>query len=301
MKNMPNNQVCFKISQDNPEPALDNFYIFDERHPHIDNYLKNIKEIKKLLITIQTLIEKKEQVKIVDKYFQELANTLNKYSNCSEFSCFINACDNTLNYAKADINLLKQITKKYFNKRILNETVPEEWVQAILDSNSGRKKGACGENKLIAILEKKGFKKVSVWEDFNKSRKCVARFSKSFDLKNVRKNLDIKIKTKKQNKKLDLLIKDNNKIFLLEAKHLNTGGGGQDKQISELIELLSLKETKKNIYYISFLDGNYSNILLGNNRNGDKIKQQRKEIIKYIKKNPNSFWVNTGGFLSLFK
>jgi len=301
MKNMLSNQNCFKVSQENPEPALDNFYIFDERHPRIKDYLKNTKEIKKLLTTIQILIEKKEQSKIIDKYFQELANTLNQYSNCSEFSCFINACDNTLDYVKSDFNLLKKIAKKYFKKRIIDETVPEEWVQAMLDSNSGRKKGTCGENKLISILENKGFEKVNTWEGFINSKKCVARFSKLFDLKNVRKNLDIKIKTKKQNKKLDLLIKEDNRIFLLEAKHLNTGGGGQDKQISELIELLSLKETKKYIYYISFLDGNYSNILLGDNRNGDKIKQQRKEIIKYIKKNPNNFWVNTSGFINIFK
>lgn len=214
---------------------------------------------------------------------------------------FYQRFDNTLDYAKADIKVLKQIARKYFKKRILNETVPEEWIQAILDSNAGRKKGACGENKLIFILEKSGFKKVNTWEDFNDNKKCVARFSKSFDLKNVRKNIDIKIKTKKQNKKLDLLIKNNGIIYLLEAKHLNTGGGGQDKQISELIELLSLKENKDNICYISFLDGNYSNILLGKDGNGDKIKQQRKEILRYLKKNPHNFWVNTKGFLEVLK
>ena len=46
--------------------------------------------------------------------------------------------------------------------------VPEEWIQAILDTNSSRKKGKCGENKLINILKKQDFIEVSSWDDFLK-------------------------------------------------------------------------------------------------------------------------------------
>jgi len=95
-----------------------------------------------------------------------------------------------------------------------------------------------------------------------------------------------------------LIIKVKNKILLCEAKHLNTSGGGQDKQISELIEILNLNE-KNGISYISFLDGKYSNILLGENGHGDKITTQRKEIKKYLANNPNNYWVNTAGFTRL--
>lgn len=301
MKNIKNNQHYFKISQKNLESALDDFYIFQEKNKDLDKYIKNTKEIKKYLITIKTLIDKKEKDFIVDKYFRELAHILNKFSNCSEFSSFINACDNVLSFVKNDFILLKEITKRYFKYRILNEYVPEEWIQAVLDNNSSRKKGVCGENKLISILTKNNFIIVNNWEDFYKNKKCVAKFSKKFNLKNVRKELKIKIKTKKQNKSLDLIIKYNNNIFLLEAKHLNTCGGGQDKQISELIELLTLKENNKNIFYISFLDGNYSNILLGEKGNGDKIKEQRIQINKYLKEQENNFWLNTAGFISLVK
>lgn len=298
---MQNNLHYFKISQKNLEPALDVFYIFQEKNKDIEKYVKNTKEIKNYLITIKTLIDKKEKNTVIDKYFVELAHTLNKFSNCSEFSCFINACDNVLDFVKKDFSLLKEITKRYFQHRILNEYVPEEWIQAILDTNSSRKKGACGENKLIDILINKNFKAIKTWEDFYKNKKCVARFSKKFSLKNVRKELKIKIKTKKQNKRLDLIIKHNNKIFLLEAKHLNTNGGGQDKQISELIELLTLKENNNNIFYLSFLDGNYSNILLSDKGTGDKINEQRVQIKKFLQKNKNNFWLNTAGFSSLFK
>src|SRR3989338_6875665 len=300
MKKIQNNLHYFKISQQNPEKILDSFYIFDEKHPQLNKYIANTKEIKNILITIRTLQKKNENKKIIKKYLLELSKTLGKFSNCSEFACFINACDSFLDLAKRDVILLEKIAQRYFDKRILNEAVPEEWIQAILDSNSGRKKGKCGEKKLLHILAKYGFSEVKTWEDFFNKQKCVAKFSKIFSVKNVRKNLGIKLAAKKQNKKLDLIIKTNGRIFLCEAKHLNTSGGGQDKQISELIEIISLKEQNKNISYVAFLDGSYSNVLLGIEDGGDKLTIQRKEIEKCLLSNSYNFWVNTAGFEALF-
>ena len=298
MKKIQNNLRYFDISKNNPEKLLDNFYVFDKKHPELDKYAKNTKEIKNILITIRTLQDKKEHPAVVDKYFLELSKVIGKFSNCSEFACFVNACDNIIDEVKNEIELLKKITQIYFSKRVLNEMVPEEWIQAILDNNSSRKKGKCGENKLIYILKKRGFKEIFDWDKFFKTNYCVVKFSRKFNLKNVRKFLGVKIKTKKQNKALDLIIKAKNKTLLCEAKHLNTSGGGQDKQISELIEILGLSE-KNSVSYISFLDGNYSNVLLGDIGDGDKIKTQRKEINKCLKNNFHNYWVNTAGFKKL--
>ncbi|MBU0880292.1 hypothetical protein KKB33_02075 [Patescibacteria group bacterium] len=298
MKKIQNNLHYFEISKNNQEKLLDDFYVFDEKHPNLNKYIKNTKEIKDILITIRTLQSKKEKSEVIDKYFLELSKIIGKYSNCSEFACFVNACDNIIDDVKNEIKLLKKITERYFVKRMLNEMVPKEWVQAILDTNSSRKKGKCGENKLIYILKKQEFKEVFDWDDFLKTDYCVVKFSKKFSLKNVRENLDVKIKTKKQNKMLDLIIKAKDKILLCEAKHLNTSGGGQDKQISELIEILNLSE-KNVVSYISFLDGKYSNILLSSNVHGDKITTQRKEIKKFLNNNPDNYWVNTAGFENL--
>jgi hypothetical protein len=295
MKKIRSNLYYFEISKNSQEKLLDDFYVFDEKHSDLDKYIGNTKEIKNTLITIKTLQSKKEKPEIIDKYFLELSKIISKYSNCSEFACFVNACDNIIGGVKNEIKLLKKITERYFAKRALNEVVPKEWVQAILDTNSPRKKGKCGENKLISILKKQGFREVFNWDDFFKTDYCVVKFSKKFSLKNVRENLGVKIKTKKQNKALDLIIKAKGKVLLCEAKHLNTSGGGQDKQISELIEILNLSE-KNGISYISFLDGKYSNILLSGDGHGDKITTQRKEIKKFLNNNPGNYWVNTAGF-----
>jgi hypothetical protein len=300
MKKIKNNLYYFNFSKENPEELLDDYYVFDKKHQEIEKYIESTKNIKSILVKIKNNIDKKENIKVVDKYFEKLSNTLNKFSNCSEFSCFISACDNTLDSVKNDLNLLKEITKRYFEKRILNEFVPEEWIQTILDTNSSRKKGSCGEKKLIALLEKRGYKLVKNWNDFDENKKSAIKFSKSIDLKNVCNKLGIKIKTKKQGKKLDLIIKNNNRIFICEAKHINGSGGLQNKQISELIEILGLKERNENISYISFLDGNYSNIILSDIKNGKIIETQRKEIMDFLKKNPNNYWLNTAGFIKLF-
>ncbi|MFH1661567.1 MAG: hypothetical protein ABIA02_00500, partial [Candidatus Falkowbacteria bacterium] len=298
---MKNNLHYFKISQENKEPHLDQDYFILEKHPELKKYLSGIKEIKEILITIKKLTNSKENKSIIDKYFLELFEIFkNNFSNCSELGCFVNACDTTRDLIQKDFESFKRITSLFIKKRKLDDKVPENWVQAIIDSNSSRKKGDLGERKIINFLIKQGYKEVKEWNNFKKFNKCVARFSaEDFSTKNVRKILDLKIRTKKQDKQLDLLIKNGKKVFLLEAKHLNTGGGEQDKQISELIEIISLPQERDDIFYVSFLDGTYSNLLLDKiNKSAKKRLKQRKEIEKYLMKNPNNFWVNTAGFES---
>ena len=94
MKKIQNNLHYFDTSKNNPEKLLDDFYVFDEKHIELDKYAKNTKEIKNILITIRTLQDKKEKSTVIDKYFLELSKAIGKFSNCSEFACFVNACDN---------------------------------------------------------------------------------------------------------------------------------------------------------------------------------------------------------------
>ena len=92
-------------------------FMYLMKNAELGRYIKSTKEIKNILITIKTLQDKKEKLAIIDKYFLELSKTLGKFSNCSEFSCFINACDNIVDGVKNEIILLKEITKRYFAKK----------------------------------------------------------------------------------------------------------------------------------------------------------------------------------------
>lgn len=299
MKKIKSNQHYFKISRRSPEKALDDFYVFDERHPRLDAYIARTKEIKNILITIRTLQQKGEENSVVEKYFSDLGQILKDHANCSEFACFINACDSFLDFVRKDRVLLGKIVSRYFEKRILNEYAPEEWIQAVLDSNSARKKGKCGEKKLLSILREYGIREVKNWDDFFAQEKCVAVFSKNFSVKNTRKKLGIRLSTKKQNKNLDVIIKTDARIFFCEAKHLNTSGGAQDKQIAELIEIVGLKEKNKQISYIAFADGAYANFVLSDVHTEGKLKTQQREIKACLESNQHNFWLNTAGLHAL--
>ncbi|MBU3925808.1 hypothetical protein KJ763_01415, partial [Patescibacteria group bacterium] len=183
---MKNNLHYFKISQENKEPHLDQDYFILEKHPELKKYLSGIKEIKEILITIKKLTDSKENKNIIDKYFLELFEIFkNNFSNCSELGCFVNACDTTRDLIQKDFESFKKITNLFIKKRKLDDKVPENWVQAIIDSNSSRKKGDLGERKIINFLIKKGYKEVKEWNDFKKFNKCVARFSaENFSTKN---------------------------------------------------------------------------------------------------------------------
>ncbi|MFH1188052.1 MAG: hypothetical protein V1688_04325 [bacterium] len=168
-----------------------------------------------------------------------------------------------------------------------------------------KKRGKLGENKLIKLLLKYGYEQVKSWEDFDRSKKCVASFSKDvFSFDESKKKLGIRLKTHNQGKMLDLLIKIEGKLFVLEAKHLNIGGGEQNKQIDELIKILELKEQKEHVFYVSFLDGTYSNkLIVGEiSKRAKKLGMQRKQIEDSLeKKDAKNYWVNTAGFIALFK
>ncbi len=305
MRKMPDNQICYKISKENPEPQLDLNYFIIEKNHDIKKYIENIKDIKEILITVKKLKENKEDKNILDKYYKKLFDSFNDFSNCSELGCFVNACDTTRDLIRKDFLSFKQITDFFIQNRIIDNKTPENWVQAIIDSNASRKKGKLGENKLIKLLLKYGYEQVKSWEDFDRSKKCVASFSKDvFSFDESKKRLGIRLKTHNQGKMLDLLIKIEGKLFVLEAKHLNIGGGEQNKEIDELIKILELKEQKEHVFYVSFLDGTYSNkLIVGEiSKRAKKLGMQRKQIEDSLeKKDAKNYWVNTAGFIALFK
>lgn len=305
---MINNIKLLGYCINRPEKFLDDNYMFVKKDPNLKNHRKKIIKIKELLTTVKNIRRKKSAESVENQLFQELQLNIKEYSNYSEFGCFINACDSNIKENINDINLLKKITYLYLSKREISDVVPLEWIQAIIDKGSSRKKGNAGESKLIKILEKKGFVKAKKINDFEKNNKCVAKFSRSGDFsnKNIKKFFNISIGRKTQGKKLDLIIKNRDDLYFLEAKHLNSGGGEQSKQVLELINIIKERLPQNNRHFVSFLDGIYSNSIfqakdwLENSFGKNKEEMQYRDIKKVLTKNKNNYWVNTAGFIKLF-
>lgn len=302
------NIKLLKYCINNPETFLDYNYMFVDIDKDLNKYANKTKLIKHKLIAIKETISKHKSKNIVNQLLNELQKELGNYANYSEFGAFINACDSKIEEVYNDKILLKEITFLYLKRRELNDIVPAEWIQALIDKGSSRKKGHVGENKLINILKNKGYIILEKINDFEKYKKCVAKFSKSGDFSNksIKNKFNISIGKNTQNKTLDLIIKRNSGIYFLEAKHLNTGGGGQNKQILELIDLIKNKTDFPNHHFVAFLDGLHSNTLLNcsksNRRNfgENKIQNQYFDLIKILKIRKDNYWMNTAGFKKIF-
>lgn len=312
---LKNNIHYLKLSVSNSETFLDTsgnlhpHYIFPDWDQDINKYISKTVKIKELLTTIKCLEEKKLDA---EEFYKDLQKNLNSYANKSEFGCFINACDCNRDAAVKDLNIIKAITRLFLEKRTITELTPKEWIQAILDSGSSRRKGKAGEKKLLEIAVKNKFVLVNNWRDFKNSTLAVANFSnKTFNIANIKSNLGIDVDFGNQGKKLDIILKSNDNFIFIEAKHMSLGGGGQDKQVDELIKILKKRPVNKNTHYVCFLDGVHSNKLLDikeeNIVNPDtitgsgKISQQQKAIINAIHSNPENMWVNTYGYTELIK
>jgi F0F1-type ATP synthase delta subunit len=111
---------------------------------------------------------------------------------------------------------------------------------------------------------------------------------------------------------LDIILKHDEKIMFIEAKHLKEGGGTQDKQVHELINIIQTRNSNKNVLVGAFLDGVLSNHILDMseeyiknpkklNYEKNKTVRQQVDIIKALKTNKNNFWFNTAGFKKFIK
>ncbi|MBI5530021.1 MAG: hypothetical protein HY918_00785 [Candidatus Doudnabacteria bacterium] len=318
-----NNLQLLKHCSNHPEPVLDESYMFIEKHKDLSLYAKKTQEIKNQLITLKELNKQKsKEVKKVEKnIYHNLAILLEKNAQFSEFGCFINACDATVEVASKNLQALEKITKLYLEKRDLNDIVPGEWIQALIDKTSSRKKGQAGEEKLIKILKSKGYLYTEKFETFIKNKKSVSKFKGDFTLNGILKNFKVQIGKDSQNKKMDLCVKNGKDIYFLEAKHISISGGAQNKQIKELIDILKNKLVNSKFHQVSFLDGAYFNLLfsknlklknaikksiLKNNEFDDgesplnKIESQKVDINNALKLNTGNFFINTAGFNKLF-
>lgn len=97
-----------------------------------------------------------------------------------------------------------------------------------------------------------------------------------------------------QDKLPDMLFKFKGHFFIVEMKSMKGSGGGQDKQIVEVINFIRYYEDNPLIHYLTFLDGEYANLLFRSHQ--PKIRRQYADIIACLEANPGNYFVNTAGF-----
>ncbi len=177
------------------------------------------------------------------------------------------------------------------------------------DAKAHKESGSLGLRKVSELLDKAGYKNLNTatLEDvISKYEKVYIEADKKGKklFKNILRYYKIKFSWSKdkEQKMPDFLIKNGDGIFIVEHKHMKEGGGGQDKQINEIISFVSFSERDTNIHYISFLDGTYFNLFADDTHCKEgKISNQYKHIEKYLAKNKQNYFVNTEGFKKLLE
>ena len=129
---MQDNIHYLKESINHLEPMFDEFYMFVNWDKNIDKYVKETKELKDILTTINTL--KKENLNIEDDLYQKVIILLNNYAKKSELACFFTACDYNLEnvnkkYGKDGKNVLDIEKIKY--KITVLDFIPEKLVKEL--------------------------------------------------------------------------------------------------------------------------------------------------------------------------
>lgn len=224
-----------------------------------------------------------------------------EYMNYSPFSQYLMAHDITykmylysLTYEEKEYILDCYIKDRH--ALYLNKNYSEIIFQVIADNYSHKRKGKLGVKKLEKIFEEYNLKKIECIEEINNDKYYILPdLDGKILFKEILKNNKIEFKFEKnhQGKLPDALIKINNKFIIIEHKTSKELGGGQDKQMTEIIDFIGYGE--REVHYISFLDGVLFNELK-EPKETNKLYRDKQNIINNLEDNPYNYFVNEYGF-----
>ena len=238
-----------------------------------------------------------------------LANLLEeKNMNFNEFTSFFPSLDVSFSIYKKlstpeKFDFLNIAVRKYIEKRHLvymSQGYSATTLQVRKDFEKHKTEGNSAKNKIEGMLKKFGFSELKPNElIINNPYKFHFLGTSSATrelLDSLKKSLKLRFQWQDvhQNKSADVVFSDaKGNIYISELKHTKETGGGQDKQVSELISLISFQEASEKIRYLSFLDGIYFNTFI--NPTAPKTIAQVSQIKNYLEQCPKNFFVNTYG------
>jgi hypothetical protein len=309
------NTYYWKLSLENPEPILDDYYIFDNLIIKDEDLLEKSDKLRELIITYCVLLEKQQQDSetteiIYNDIYQILASVNNiQYHEFVAFWKVLDISYSVFNKLKKQKSILKEIIKKYCEKRRKyydNLGYSNITIQALYDVGTSRKKGNAANIKLNDLIKKIFnnpilIKRIDEIEIYPVAIFFADRGGKPLFQDFLKKySIKYEFAESHQGKICDVVLKVMDHFFLIEAKHMKEEGGAQDKQVAEVIEFIKYNEKNEKIHYITFMDGVYFNKFIGKIKS-TKVGKQKSDIEKNLDINKGNFFVNTYGLIQLFK
>lgn len=299
---------------------LNNVELFNEclKNPvnNIDPYTRKILNkvvIPKNKTSCELLKRNSKLIDLITEYSKDNnVDTIEKIDECLKYEG-MNLCPfsqylmvHDVNYDMY-LNTLNKEDKKFIlncyiedrHQTYLNHNYSEIIFQVLADNYSHKRKGKLGVKKIIKICEEFGFSKISEEDQINKESYYILPDSdgkKLFKLILQKFHINFRFEQTHQGKMPDALIKFKNIFVIVEHKTSKELGGGQDKQMTEIIDFIGYGE--RGVHYVSYLDGVLFNELK-EPRETNKLYRDKKNIYDNLKSNEYNYFVNDFGFKKL--
>lgn len=312
MTNLELLEYCKK----NPEPFFDAYYsknaqeLIINRDKDAPNSLQRANALVRRNITaLEALIGKEEHAAEL-KLAEEIVDALKTNGiNYSEFTSYWAVNDVSFSIyrqlrAEDRTRFVLEMAKSYIKSRHALYSAhgySDTTLQVQADSFAHKRSGGQGQEKVLDILRK--FEIIPYQQtsrgDFETTTNTVILPDSDarplFDSFLSRRKLSFRWGPSHENKRPDFLIHAKKQFWIVEHKHMKEFGGGQNKQITEIIDFLAQAEDCQDIHYVSFLDGIlFNRIFL--DRGDEKAKAQRNSIANKLEMHPGNYFVNTAGF-----
>ena len=313
------NLQLFEYSGVHPEPIIDPYYNRDKVviPPTVEETNDLVEKNAKLIELISVFNYFLEQGKgssdrevadVVSKVIRILDAT--EGINLTPLSQFFMVYNSSYNSFKGYTTAEKQefvyeMLKLYCQKRhgmYMSHGYTNSILQVVCDNYSHKRNSKTTIVKVCDVLESLGFTHKES-ELFGSNRKhyilpdkgdkeLFASFKRKY-------SIVMELAKNEQGKLPDMVFSVGEHHFVVEMKSMKGSGGGQDKQLTEVINFIRYSEDNPKIHYITYLDGEYSNLLHSSTQ--PKIRRQYEDAVECLKAHPGNFFVNTAGFEVLMK
>lgn len=312
-----NNYHYFEYSKNHPEELFDPFYtkgvlVIPEDNTEDNQLTANNNKLIECISAFKVLISKnytdkdKPIIDIVNEIVYILSTTQN--INYSAFSQFFMVYNSTYSFFKSlaideKFTYIYEMLLRYCEERhglYLSHGYSNSILQVMSDNYSHKRNGKTSIEKILSILRPYNLRRIATIAETDTTnwyflpdkgdRYLFEQLIKKY-------NLEMRSRENEQNKLPDLVFNCNGKFYICELKTMKGSGGGQNKQIVEVINFIRYSEANDKCHYLTFLDGDYSNMLFTSNM--PKVVYQRQDISNALHQNERNYFVNTAGFKKL--
>lgn len=312
------NLELLAFSAENPVPLLDPYYNKDKvvitptRKETNDLMRANARLIE--LITVFNYLNgerRKEDDEEVQSVVDKVIDIMDRVSgiNLSAFSQFFMVYNSSYNsYSEYDSarkrKFVYEMLCRYCAERhtmYSSHGYSDTILQVMCDNYSHKRNSKTTIEKIVDVVTNRGLRHFGKEMTLLESDGYFLLPDKGdrtiYDDLISRLSLEMKALRQEQDKLPDFVLKISGRYLIGEAKMMKGSGGGQDKQLVEIINFIRYQERNPNIHYMVYLDGEYANMLLSEAARSPKLERQHQDVVSCLTSNPQNYFVNPAGFV----